>query len=80
MYADQTKSPTGHCNGAVSVCFCQLAMQVTEPLQRALAALAAAQGTHTNEVASPDELQDGAPGPSNPARKPSMCALLRAMR
>ena len=45
-----------------------------EPLQRALAALAAAQGPHTDEVASPEEAQDGAPGPSNPARKPSMCA------
>ena len=57
----------------------RLPMQVTEPLQRALAALAAAQGAHTDEVASPDDGQDGAPGPSNPARKPSMCASLRTM-
>ena len=54
-------------------------MQVTEPLQRTLAALAAVEGSDSQEVASPDELLDGAPEPSIPARTPYMCALLCAV-
>ena len=55
------------------------AAQVTEPLERALALLAAMQGAHTDEVPSPDALQIGARGPGNPAGKSSMCAPLCAV-
>ena len=53
------------------------ALQVTEPLQRTLAALDGFLRARSDDVPSPDELQDAAPGPSIPARKPSMCAHLR---